>query len=274
MRIVGERRCSAAPSAIPSNCAGRNGFVARGALKASMSQRGMSIARERSFDASSWFDEEGFGREDDANRSRTSRPGTRGSRPNTRGASRPGTRNTNRSSSRASTPQLVEPLRPVTPQHAAAAASLIAFQIRHIGSRESRRKGTPSPPRAADEVEIPPLTLPSIDLKMKKVSAGENIDVDAQKRVKRKRYIKTKRRRKRMKRLKVLQSGIEFNHASLYNMIKTGITAETTADEIRDMVEDKIDNAVRSNAREQWISQRKRKKIRLLSPHIEMTQVV
>ena len=55
-------------------------FAASAAGRTSVSQRGMSIARERSFDASSWFDEEGFGREDDANRSRTSRPGTRGSR--------------------------------------------------------------------------------------------------------------------------------------------------------------------------------------------------
>ena len=91
---------------------------------------------EKQFDATSWFDNA----EEVKNNNNNNRPNTRGSiqsrggsRPNTRGnTSRPGTRNTNRSSSRASTPQLVEPLKPVTPQHAAA-ASLIAFQI--IGHR-------------------------------------------------------------------------------------------------------------------------------------------
>ncbi len=48
-----------------------------------------------------------------------------------------------------------------------------------------------------------------------------------------------------MKRLRDLQTGVEFNQGALFKVIRKGITADTTAEEIREMVEDNADDSIR-----------------------------
>ena len=174
-----------------------------------------------------------------------SRPGSK-LRPRTkergrsRGDSRPNTRGSLGSTSRASTPQLVEPLKPVDPK-TAAAASLLSFQIRHIGSRESSRQssrtGRAYTPPIAPQDNQGYTIFPPID-----IQHGQN---ENERKRERKLALRKQKRIARMKRLRDLQTGVEFNQGALFKVIRKGITADTTAEEIREMVEDNADDSIR-----------------------------
>jgi hypothetical protein len=174
------------------------------------------------------------------------RPGSRSSpsRPRTREAllsreaSRPNTRGSiGASSSRASTPQLVEPMKTVSPRTAGAAA-LLSFQIRHIGSRENSRGNDVS--SAGD---IPPLPYSEqVQLKFPPIDMFHN--EEKQRRQEKRDALRKQKQIARSKRLKALKTGVNFNAQSLFKMIRHGITPNSTPSEIRDMVEGRVEESV------------------------------